>query len=77
MHPRYGRRLSLTHNQGVLLSHTSWGLPAVTIVTAMIIHFFDSPRAVPFFISEVDERGVQDAVFTICLLYTSPSPRDR
>ena len=67
MHPRYGRRLPLTHDQGVLLSHTSWGLPAVTIVAAMVIHFFDSPRAVPFFISEVDERGVQDAVFTIGL----------
>ena len=33
----------------------------------MVIHFFDSPRAVPFFISEVDERGVQDAVFTVGL----------
>tara|TARA_B100001113_G_scaffold341253_1_gene326201 strand:+ start:486 stop:1082 length:597 start_codon:yes stop_codon:yes gene_type:complete len=33
----------------------------------MVIHLFDSPRAVPFFISEVDERGVQDAVFTVGL----------
>ena len=67
MHPRYGRRLPLTHDQGLLLSKASWTVPLSTVVLAMLIHGLDNPRAVPFFISESDYPGLQDHVFSLGL----------
>ena len=67
MHPRYGRRLPLTPQQGLWLAHASYLLPTVTIVLAMLIHGSNEPRAIPFFISEADHPGLQDGVFTIGL----------
>ena len=67
MHPRYGRRLPLTTLQGLRLGRASYLMPTVTIVLAMLIHGVNGPRAIPFFISEADHPGVQDAVFTIGL----------
>ncbi len=67
MHTRYGRRLPLTAQQGLLLAHASYLLPTFTILLAMLIHGSDEPRAVPFFISEADHTGWQDAVFTVGL----------
>jgi len=64
MHPRYGRRLPLTREQGLLLSKASWIVPGSTVVLAMVIHFLSGPRAVPFFISETDYPGLQDHVFS-------------
>ena len=83
MHPRYGRRLPLTHDQGLLAARASYMVPSLTIVIAMLLHGLAGPRAVPFFISEADYTGLDGLIFTvgltlggICLLYTSPSPRD-
>ena len=70
MHPRHGRRLPLTREQGLLLSKASWMVPLVTVVTAMAIHGLDNPRAVPFFISETDYPGLQDHVFSLGLTLT-------
>ena len=67
MHPRYGRRLPLTAQQGMLLSRASYLIPTFTIVLAMLIHGSNEPRAIPFFISEADHPGLQDSVFTIGL----------
>ena len=67
MHPRYGRRLPLNQEQGLRLSLLSWTIPSIAVLLAMAIHFFDSPRAVPFFISETDAPGLQDHVFTVGL----------
>ena len=39
-------------------------IPTITVVAATLIHLFDQPRDVPFFISETDYRGLQDLVFT-------------
>ena len=39
-------------------------IPSITVVAATLIHLFDQPRDVPFFISETDYRGLQDLVFT-------------
>lgn len=39
-------------------------IPTITVVAATLIHLFDQPRAVPFFISETDYQGLQDLVFT-------------
>ena len=39
-------------------------IPTITDVAATLIHLFDQPRDVPFFISETDYRGLQDLVFT-------------
>ena len=67
MHPRYGRRLPLTREQGLLLTKASWLVPGTTVVLAMFIHLLSGPRAVPFFISEADYPGLQDHVFTFGL----------
>lgn len=67
MRPRYGRRLPLTREQGLLLSKASWLVPGITVVVAMFIHLLSGPRAIPFFISETDYPGLQDHVFTIGL----------
>ena len=64
MHPRYGRRLPLSREQGLLVASGAWLIPTVTVVAATLIHLFDQPRDVPFFISETDYRGLQDLVFT-------------
>lgn len=64
MHPRYGRRLPLTEAQGRLACLLSWSVPSAAILIATVLNLFDDPRAVPFFVSEVDEKGVQDVVFT-------------
>ena len=64
MHPRYGRRLPLSREQGLLVASGAWLIPTITVVAATLIHPFDQPRDVPFFISETDYRGLQDLVFT-------------
>ena len=67
MHPRYGRRLPLSREQGLLVASGAWIIPSLTVVVATLIHLMDQPRAVPFFISETDHAGLQDAVFTLGL----------
>ena len=67
MHPRYGRRLPLSREQGLLVASGAWIIPSLTVVAATLIHLMDQPRAVPFFISETDHAGLQDAVFTLGL----------
>ena len=67
MHPRYGRRLPLTHDQGLLAARASYMVPSLTIVIAMLLHGFAGPRAVPFFISETDTAGMDGHVFTVGL----------
>ena len=67
MHPRYGRRLPLTHDQGLLLARASYLVPTITILVAMSLHALAGPRAVPFFISEADFTGLDGAVFTLGL----------
>ncbi len=67
MHPRYGRRLPLSREQGLLVASCAWLIPSLTVVGATLIHLMDQPRAVPFFISETDHSGLQDAVFTLGL----------
>tara|TARA_B100000900_G_scaffold311761_1_gene270562 strand:+ start:254 stop:955 length:702 start_codon:yes stop_codon:yes gene_type:complete len=57
----------LTTKQGLFLAHASYLMPTLTIVLAMLIHGSDEPRAIPFFISETDATGWQDAVFTFGL----------
>ena len=42
-------------------------IPTITVVAATLIHLFDQPRDVPFFISETDYQGLQDLVFTLGL----------
>lgn len=67
MHPRYGRRLPLTHDQGLLVAQASYLVPTITIVVAMFLHALAGPRAVPFFISEADFTGLDGVVFTVGL----------
>lgn len=67
MHPRYGRRLPLTHDQGLLAARASYTVPSLTIVIAMVLHGLAGPRAVPFFISEADYTGLDGLVFTVGL----------
>ena len=67
MHPRYGRRLPLTHDQGLLAARGSYVVPSITIVLAMLLHGVAGPRAVPFFISEADYTGLDGIVFTVGL----------
>jgi len=67
MHPRYGRRLPLTHDQGLLAARASYMVPSLTIVIAMLLHGLAGPRAVPFFISEADYTGLDGLVFTVGL----------
>lgn len=67
MHPRYGRRLPLTHDQGLLAARASYMMPSLTIVIAMLLHGLAGPRAVPFFISEADYTGLDGLVFTVGL----------
>ena len=69
MHPRYGRRLPLTEAQGRLACLLSWSVPSAAILVATVLNLFDDPRAVPFFVSEVDEKGHQDVVFTAGLSF--------
>ena len=64
MHPRYGRRLPLTDAQGRLVCLLAWSVPSASILIATVLNLFDEPRAIPFFVSEVDEKGLQDVVFT-------------
>ena len=64
MHSRYGRRLPLNREQGLLVASGAWLIPTIPVVVATLIHLLDQPRAVPFFISETDHQGVQDLVFT-------------
>jgi hypothetical protein len=70
MHPRYGQRLPLTAGQGLLIARASWVVPAITVCLAMALHGTAGPRDVPFFISETDHPGPQDAVFTLGLTLT-------
>ena len=67
MHPRYGRRLPMTHDQGLLAARASYMVPSLTIVIAMVLHGLAGPRAVPFFISEADYTGLDGLVFTVGL----------
>ena len=67
MHPRYGRRLPLSPEQGLVVASGAWLIPTITVVAATLIHLLDQPRAVPFFISETDHKGLQDLVFTVGL----------
>ena len=67
MHPRYGRRLSLSLDQGLLLATSSWLLPTLTILVSMLVHLYNGARAVPFFISEADYAGLEGHVFTVGL----------
>ena len=69
MHPRYGRRLPLTHDQGLLAARASYMMPSLTIVIAMLLHGLAGPRAVPFFISEADYTGLDGLVFTVGLTF--------
>lgn len=64
MHPRYGRRLPLSREQGLLIASGAWLIPSLTVAVATLLHLFDQPRAIPFFISETDHKGLQDLVFT-------------
>lgn len=64
MYPRYGRRLPLSHQNGLLLARLSWTVPSLTVVVATLMHLFGDPRDVPFFISETDYQGLQDHVFS-------------
>ena len=50
-----------------MIATGSWLVPSLTVVVATLIHLFDQPRAVPFFISETDHHGLQDLVFTVGL----------
>ena len=43
MHPRYGRRLPLTHDQGLLLARASYLVPTITILVAMSLHALAGP----------------------------------
>ena len=67
MHPRYGRRLPLTREQGLLVARGAWFTPSLTVVVATLIHLLGEPRAIPFFISETDTGGLQGFVFTVGL----------
>ena len=67
MHPRYGRRLPLNPQQSLLLSLGSWGVATVTVLLATLLHALNDPRAIPFFISETDQLGAADLVFTVGL----------
>ena len=67
MHPRYGRRLPLTHDQGLLAARGSYLVPTATILASMLLHQLAGPRAVPFFISEADATGADGVVFTVGL----------
>ena len=67
MHPRYGRRLPLTREQGLLVARGAWFTPSLTVVVATLIHLLGEPRAIPFFISETDTVGLQGFVFTVGL----------
>ncbi len=64
MHPRHGRRLPISHQQGLRLASASWIIAASTIALATLLHATNNPRAVPFFISETDQKGAADFVFT-------------
>ena len=64
MHTRYGRRIPLSHHNGLLLARLSWSVPTLTVIVSTLLHFFGSPRDVPFFISETDHYGLQDHVFS-------------
>lgn len=57
----------MNREQGLLVASGAWLIPTVTVVAATLIHLFDQPRAIPFFISETDYRGLQDLVFTVGL----------
>lgn len=67
MYPRYGRRLPLTHDQGLFAARASYLIPTLTVVVAMVLHGLAGPRAVPFFISETDATGMDGVVFTVGL----------
>ena len=67
MHPRYGRRLPLTDDHGLLAARASYVVPSITILLAMLLHAVAGPRAVPFFISEADYTGLDGVVFTVGL----------
>jgi hypothetical protein len=67
VHPRYGRRLPISHQQGLRLASASWAIAAFTIALATLLHATNSPRAIPFFISETDHQGPADLVFTVGL----------
>ena len=54
----------MSREQGLLVASGAWLIPTITVVAATLIHLFDQPRAVPFFISETDYQGLQDLVFT-------------
>ena len=64
MHPRYGRRLPLSREQGLLVASCAW-LIRLTVVGATLIHLMDQPRTCPVFHLETDHSGLQDAVFTL------------
>lgn len=64
MHPRYGRRLPLSHDQGLFTARASYVVPSITIMLAMFLHGLAGPRAIPFFISETDYNGLDGVVFT-------------
>lgn len=64
MHSRYGRRLPLSHQNGLLLARLSWSVPTLTVVLSTVLHVLGNPRDVPFFISETDQYGLQDHVFS-------------
>lgn len=57
----------MNREQGLLVASGAWLIPTITVVAATLIHLLDQPRAVPFFISETDHRGLQDVVFTVGL----------
>ena len=57
----------MNREQGLLVASGAWLIPTITVVAATLIHLLDHPRAVPFFISETDHRGLQDVVFTVGL----------
>ena len=64
MYPRYGRRLPLSHQNGLLLARLSWSIPTLTVIVSSLLHLLGDPRDVPFFISETDNYGLQDHVFS-------------
>ena len=67
---RYGRRLPVTDAQGRLVCLLAWSVPSASIIIATLLHLFDSPRAIPFFVSEVDEKGLQEIIFTAGLSFS-------
>ena len=70
MHQRYGRRIPLTSQQGMLLASLSWLVPTVTVILSMSVHLIGGARTFPIFISEADHPGPERFIFTAGIIIT-------